>query len=260
MSVPDGQPRLVVVTGAASGIGFATVEALRRCEVSVIGVDITPRPTALLADDRVVWVSGDTSEARTWDDVNAVAVDLDRSGADGLVACAGDVVVSPFLDTEIDEWRRLFEVNALSVVQALRALLPPMIARGHGAVAAVCSVNSLFAEDQLSAYSTSKAALLHVVRSAALEHSRHGVRINAVLPGAVDTPMLHRHLATTDDPQGGRRAIERRTPTGRIVRPSEVADVVCFLLSARSNGMSGSTVVVDGGLTSAYDFDPGVDQ
>jgi NAD(P)-dependent dehydrogenase (short-subunit alcohol dehydrogenase family) len=143
----------------------------------------------------------------------------------------------------------------MGVVNGLRAVLPAMINRGHGAVAVVCSVNSLFVEDQLSAYSTSKAALLHVVRSAALEHAQHGIRINAVCPGAVDTPLFQRHLDSTPDPAAARRAIERRSPTGAVLRPEEVAEVVGFLLGPGASGMSGAAVVVDGGLTTTYEFE-----
>jgi NAD(P)-dependent dehydrogenase (short-subunit alcohol dehydrogenase family) len=113
----------------------------------------------------------------------------------------------------------------------------------------VCSVNSLFVEEKLSAYSTSKAALLQVVRSAALEHARHGVRINAVCPGTVDTPLLRRHY-----PVEAVQAAATRQPTGQIHHPDEIATVLRFLLTDDAKGLSGAAVVVDGGLTTTYDF------
>ena len=170
-------------------------------------------------------------------------------GADCLIACAGDVIVAPFLETPLDEWRRLFEINVLGVVRALQTLLPAMITRGRGRVAVVCSINSLFAEDRLSAYSTSKAALLHIVRSAALEYARHGVRINAVCPGTVDTPLLRRHYPVEEI-----YAAAKRQPTGQILVPEEIASVLRFLVSDDARGLSGAAVVVDGGLTTTYDF------
>lgn len=257
---PTASPSLVVVTGAASGIGRATALALVERNITVIGVDRSPLPAPLSANPLVSWITGDITDQATWTEVATMATSIDDQGADGIVASAGDVVVAPLLETDPDEWRRLFDINVVGLVLALRELLPAMVERRSGAVVAVCSVNSLFVEDQLSAYSTTKAAMLQVVRSAALEHARDGVRINAVLPGAVHTPMLRRHLDTTDDPLAARLAIERRTPTGRVVTPDEVANVICFLLTPDSTGMSGSAVVVDGGMTTAYDFARGFDQ
>jgi NAD(P)-dependent dehydrogenase (short-subunit alcohol dehydrogenase family) len=163
-------------------------------------------------------------------------------------------VVEPLLDTPIKDWRRLFDVNVLGVLRGMKTLMPSMLDQGRGAIAVVCSVNSLFAEDQLSAYSTSKAALLHVMRSAALEYAARGMQINAVLPGIIDTPLLRRHFDSLEDGVAARRAGAMRTPLGRILRPEEVAEVLCFLVSDSASGMSGAAVTVDGGLTSAYDF------
>jgi NAD(P)-dependent dehydrogenase (short-subunit alcohol dehydrogenase family) len=137
----------------------------------------------------------------------------------------------------------------------MQALLPRMLERRDGAIAVVCSVNSFVVEDELSAYSTSKAALLHAVRSAAVEYAARGVRINAVCPGIIDTPLLQRHFDSLEDPAAARRAAERRSPIGRILRPEEVADAICFLVGPTATAMSGAALTVDGGLTVTYDFD-----
>jgi NAD(P)-dependent dehydrogenase (short-subunit alcohol dehydrogenase family) len=250
----EGNARLAVVTGAASGMGLATAQALIERATAVIGIDLADAPPELSG---VPWIKGDVAAQETWDRAQSAAVDHDRRGADCLVACAADLVVAPFLATTIDEWRTLLDINVLGVVRGMQTLMPAMVEQGHGAIAVVCSVNSLFVEDELSAYSASKAALLSVVRSAALEYARKGLRINAVCPGVVDTPLLRRHFESLDDPDGARRAAERRTPTGRILRPGEIAEAICFLVSGRATGLSGATVTVDGGLTTAYDFDSG---
>lgn len=242
---------VTVITGAASGIGRATAELLGSAGARVIGVDLADAPAGMPASD---WVRGDVTAAATWEQVRAVARRHDPHGAAALVVCAADLTVAPFLETPIEDWRRLFDVNALGAVRALRALLPAMIARGGGAVAIVCSVDSLYADQGLSAYATSKAALLHVARSAALEHARDGVRINAVLPGSVDTPLLRRVLATYGAGPEALPSIAARTPAGRLVQPAEVAAVVRFLLSDAAAGLSGAALPVDGGLTSAYDY------
>jgi NAD(P)-dependent dehydrogenase (short-subunit alcohol dehydrogenase family) len=243
--------RLAVVTGAASGIGRAAAELLNERAVPVIGVDLSEHPDGL---DVVDWVQGDVADQATWDLVREAAAARDAHGADALVACAGTIVVSPFLETTIDDWRRLFEINVLGVVRGMRTLMPAMVERGDGAVAVVCSVNSLFVEEQMSAYSVSKAALLHAVRSAALEYAGTGVRINAVCPGIIDTPLLRRHFDSLDDPDEARAAAARRTPIGRMLAPREVAEALCFLVGEGASGLSGAALTVDGGLTTAYDF------
>jgi NAD(P)-dependent dehydrogenase (short-subunit alcohol dehydrogenase family) len=244
-------PGVAVVTGAASGIGGATVPALTESGFEVIGVDLAPAPDGTTALD---WVQGDVVRPDTWTEVVQRCGARDPGGATALVACAADVTVMPLLETPVDEWRRLFDVNVLGVVMAMQALMPAMVERGSGAVAVTCSVNSLFVEEEVSAYSASKSALLSVTRSAALEHARHGLRINAVCPGVVDTPLLRKHLTSLDDPVGAEAGLRRRMPTGAITRPEEVAAALAFLVTEKASGFSGSALVIDGGLTSTYDF------
>ena len=184
-------------------------------------------------------------------------MELDPEGPDALVSCAADLVVGPFLETPIEAWRRLYEVNVLGAVRGMQALLPAMVRRRRGAVVAVCSVDSLFADDQLSAYATSKAALLHAVRSAALEHARDGLRINAVCPGSVDTALLRRAveaLRGDASPEDVLTAASARIPAGRILQPTDVVGAIRFLLSEDAAMMSGAALVVDGGLTTSYEF------
>jgi NAD(P)-dependent dehydrogenase (short-subunit alcohol dehydrogenase family) len=248
-------PRLAVVTGAASGIGRATAGALRTRGTEVVGVDVVDAPGELATDDGVDWVVGDVALPETWERVTATCAGRAAGAADCLVTCAATLVVAPFLETSSDDWRRLFDVNVVGVILGMQALLPPMLERRDGAVAVVCSVNSFVVEDELSAYSTSKAALLHATRSAAVEYAAAGVRINAVCPGIIDTPLLRRHFESLEDPAGARRAAERRSPIGRILRPEEVAEAICFLVGGGASAISGAALTVDGGLTVTYDFD-----
>lgn len=248
-------PKVGVVAGAASGVGLATIKLMHEPGTRLVGVDLRDRPAELAGLKHLEWVRGDIGAQATWDEVSRVVTSLDPAGASWLISCAAKIVVSKFLDTTPDDWQRLFETNVVGVIRGMSTLMPAMIERGDGAVAVVCSVNSFYAEELMSAYSTSKAALLHVVRSAALEHARHGLRINAVCPGAIDTPLLAQHLGTLEDPAAARQAIERRTPVSRILRPEEIATTLRFLVSEDASGLSGAAVVVDGGLTTAYDFD-----
>lgn len=247
--------RIVVVAGAASGIGLATAHALLRDGISVVGLDLAELPKELQSAKDVTWVRGNAAAKETWDRVLATLLETDPWDGISFISCAADLTVAPFLETTLEEWRRVYEINVLGVILGMQTLMPLMLKRKNGSIAVVCSVNSLYAESTLSAYSVSKAALLQVVRSAALEYARAGLRINAVCPGAVDTPLFQRALSLLPDPVGARKAVERRTPTGKILRPAEIAAVLCFLITDAASGLSGAAVTVDGGLTSAYDFD-----
>ena len=110
------------------------------------------------------WIQGDVALEATWDEVRAACLRKPPLGADRLITCAGDIVSTSFLDTSIDDWRRIFDINLFGVIHAMRLVMPWMIERGQGAIAVVCSVNSVFVEQDMSAYSSAKAALLHAVR------------------------------------------------------------------------------------------------
>jgi NAD(P)-dependent dehydrogenase (short-subunit alcohol dehydrogenase family) len=247
--------RLCVVTGAASGVGLATTRQLRGYGTHVVAVDRAALPPEFGPDEGVEWIQGDVTSEETWERVGATCRARDPLGADRLIACAGDIVQGSFLDTSIDDWRRVMDINLFGVIHAMRTVMPGMTERGEGWIAVVCSVNSLYVEDQMSAYSTSKAAVLHAVRSAALEYASHGIRLNGVLPGYIDTPLLHRAIADADDPEGILQAARNRTPTGKLVQPEEVAAVLCFLVTDAASAMSGAAVTVDGGVTTTYDYD-----
>jgi NAD(P)-dependent dehydrogenase (short-subunit alcohol dehydrogenase family) len=245
--------RVAVVSGAASGIGGATVDELLGAGHAVVGVDLAESAPSFDGGE-VAWVSGDVTDPEVWAAAERASRELDPDGASALVACAADIYVAPFLEIPLAEWRRLFEVNVIGVINGVRALLPAMVARGDGAVAVCCSINSWFVEREIAAYSASKAALLSVTRTLALEHARDGIRINAVCPGVVDTPLLRRHVETMPDPAAAEKAMNERVPTGAVNRPEEIGRMLRFLVSPDASGLSGAAVVVDGGLSTTYEF------
>lgn len=252
-----GHMRVAVVTGAAQGVGLAAVEGLREDGYAVIGVDLAEAPPAQSDDAGVDWVAGSVADVGTWEQVVGLASRRDPAGAAAFVACAADHVVAELLETTPAQFSRLFEINVLGVLHGMHALIPAMVARGAGAIAVVGSVDSLYTEHSMAAYAASKAALLQLVRSAAVEHSRHGLRVNAVCPGAIDTVFLRRALDASPDPDAELAMAADRIPAGVILRPDEVASVLRFLLSDAASGMSGAAVPVDGGLTATYDYTAG---
>ena len=246
--------RVCLVTGAASGVGLATTRLLLGRGDRVIGVDLAGPPGSLAPGDRLAWVTGDVSAEPTWAEALRVSGQAFGTSPGVLVLNAARLAVGTVLDTPVATFREVFGVNVYGAVLGLQACLPGMIARGGGAVVVIVSVNGLLAEQDLAAYNSSKGALIQLVRSAAVDHARSGVRINAVCPTTIDTPFIQGQLDAVPDPAAFRREMEARRPLGRILRPEEVASVAVFLTTPESSGMTGASVVVDCGLLASPDF------
>jgi NAD(P)-dependent dehydrogenase (short-subunit alcohol dehydrogenase family) len=246
--------RIALVTGAASGVGLATSRLLLERGHRVIGVDLAGQPGPLGPGDRLAWVSGDVSAEPTWTEALRVSGRAFGASPGVLVLNAARLAVGTVLDTPVSTFREVFDVNVYGAVLGLQACLPGMIDRGGGAVVVVVSVNGLLAEQDLAAYNSSKGALIQLVRSAAVDHARDGVRINAVCPTTIDTPFIQGQLDAVPDPAAFRREMEERHPLGRILRPEEVASVAVFLTTPEASGMTGASVVVDCGLLASPDF------
>ncbi|MBW3667823.1 MAG: SDR family oxidoreductase [Actinobacteria bacterium] len=239
-----------IVTGGASGVGRSTVEILVGRGVPVVAVD-RRWPDDSAADD-VVRITGDVCDAGTWKE--AVDAAQERGGLSKLVINAARLAVGSVLDVADDELRQVFEVNVFAAALALRSCLPVMIDQGGGAVVGVASTDAVFAEQGLAAYCASKGALLQLMRCVAVDHARQGIRANVVCPGAIDTPFFRQHVDAAPDPEAFLRVKTERHPSGRILQPEDVAEVVAFLLSDAAIGMNGTPVMIDGGLTTTFDF------
>jgi NAD(P)-dependent dehydrogenase (short-subunit alcohol dehydrogenase family) len=246
--------RVAIVTGAASGVGLATTQILLGRGSSVVGIDLAAPPPALPAGPGLGWVTGDVADAETWAAAHRLAHDRFGVTPGVLVLNAARLAVGTVLETPLSTFREVFDVNVYGAVLGLQACLPDMISRRGGAVAVVVSVNGLQAEQGLAAYNSSKGALLQLVRSAAVDHARSQVRINAVCPTSIDTPFIQGQIDAMPDPARFRAEMEARHPLGRILRPEEVASVAVFLTTDEASGMTGASVVVDCGLTASPDF------
>ncbi len=207
----------------------------------------------MAGDPNVHWVQGDVAEEETWARV-AEAMGALGVAPSALVLNAARAQIGTVLTVSLDEWKRLFDINVFGAVLGARTCLPSMIENGGGSVIVIASVNSWLAEQNLIAYSCTKATLVEFAKSLAVDHARQGIRANAIAPGTVDTQGFRRAMSTSPDPEGFIEARRQRNPIPRILSPDEIANVVWFLSGEESSGMTGSLVTVDAGLTASYDF------
>lgn len=251
-------PDTVVATGTGSGLGEECAAQLLSLGVGVIGIDVNPANERLTGVAGYRHVEGSVSEQSTWD---AALVELDGSGWSsestlGFLGAAAILQVGMLLDEDVAVWERTWRINVLGNVLGLRTILPRLIDAKRGTAVVVTSVDAAFAEQQLAHYSSSKGALEMAVRTIALDYARTGVNINLVAPGPMRAGLFERHLASADNPEEFLATRTARQPVGRIIGADEVANVVAFMLSAQASGIFASTVTVDGGLTSGFDFRP----
>jgi len=250
-AVLDG--RVVVVTGGNGGIGLAIAEACARAGASVAVWATNPDKNAA-AVDRLVSAGAraiaQRCDVRSEDEVDAA---LDRTVAelgrvDTLFANAGIKPVTPFLEMGLQEWRQVMAVNLDGAFLTMRAAARHMVARGDGgSLVAVSSVSAFDGSPGMEHYAASKAGLLALVRSVAVELARHGVRCNALIPGFVDTDM------TADWRRDDRMmdATTRRTPARRWGTPDDIGPAAVFLADPAYRFHTGANLVVDGGYSVA---------
>jgi 2-hydroxycyclohexanecarboxyl-CoA dehydrogenase len=237
--------RIAAVTGGASGIGRAAVQALAAAGARVFVGDVDDSGAAETC--RSV---GGNAQATHLDITDAGSVAdfargvLDSGGRlDVLVNAAGWDRLEPFLDNEPEFWERIVDLNYLGPVRVSRAFLPAMIDAGGGAIVNVASDAGRVGSTGETVYAGAKGGVIAFSKSLAREMARHGIRVNCVSPGPTDTP-LFRSL-----PEKMQMALERAIPLHRLARPEEVADAILFFASDRSAFCTGQVLSVSGGLT-----------
>jgi NAD(P)-dependent dehydrogenase (short-subunit alcohol dehydrogenase family) len=247
---PGFAGRTVLITGAGGGIGRAAALAFAAAGADVVAGDIKDaliKETAALAAERGRGtVTAQCCDVTKADDVQQlVDTALSRSGRlDFAFNNAGVSTAGPLIgDTRIEEVERALAVNVVGVWKCMIAELAPMVEAGHGVIINTASATALRGTPRLAAYASTKAAVVQVSRSAALEYGEHGIRVHPLCPGPIDTPMLE------DMPAARRAQLAAAVPLRRLGTSDEVAQVVLWLCAPGAAYVNGMPVYVDGGET-----------
>ena len=245
----ESQFPLVVITGSAGAIGGATAELLAGKAWRVIGLDVrkSDQPSNFIAE-----VVGDVSQAEAWKEVS---LEVKEAGGvlHGFVHAAAYQVCAPLVETREEEWDRVINTN-LSSLYLAGSSLHPYLVKARASVVVIGSVHARATSRNISAYAASKGGLSAMVRALSIEWAGDGIRVNSVLPGAVDSLMLREglmrgHLEEADE-EALLEELASRTVNGRIGQPLEIAHAIDFFLDAdKSSFATGSELVVDGGAT-----------
>lgn len=239
--------KVCLITGAAQGIGKAAADAFLREGAKVIATDLNGDKLAEVyaGASNVVTAVVDATDAAA---VQAV-VDA-NPGVNVLLNCAGWVHNGTVADTAVADLRRAFDINVVSMVNTIQAVLPGMRARKDGAIINVASVvSSVMAAPNRFAYATTKAAVIGLTMSVARDFIAEGIRCNAISPGTTETPSLHDRFAASGDVEGARAAFIARQPMGRLGTAEEIAAVALMLASDDANFMTGTNLIIDGGMS-----------
>jgi NAD(P)-dependent dehydrogenase (short-subunit alcohol dehydrogenase family) len=241
--------KVVVVTGAGSGIGRAMAMAFSAEGGIVVAADHDSASAAQTANGlaqttaALVDVTQPASVARLVDDTNT------RHGRlDILCNNAGIGSTRTVVDCEPDEWDRLFAVNVRGVYLGCKYAIPLMIAQGGGVIVNTASVAGLVGLPNRAAYCASKGAVVTLTKQVAIEYVAQGIRCNCICPGTVDTPWVGRLLEEADDPGALRADLVARQPMGRLGTAKEVAQAALYLASDDAAFVTGTALVIDGGL------------
>lgn len=239
-----------IVTGAGSGIGQATAQLLEERGYAVVGFDLNaPADGSGTVEDTAASLLGvDVADEVAVAAGVARAVEL-LGGLDTLVNAAGITERGDVVETEPALWDSVFGVNVRGPYLLARACLPHLRVNGGGTIINVGSQFGLIAAPGYVAYCASKAAVLHLTRALAVDHASEGIRVNAVCPGPVDTPMSRRHVDAAADPAAERERFIERTLNQRFATPHELAQVIAFLASDEAEVLHGATIAADAGYS-----------
>ncbi len=233
--------KTALVTAAGQGIGKATAELFAREGARVIATDINEAAMQNLTGCRTLRLDV-TDKA----EIEQLAAEL--GAVDILFNCAGYVADGPILECTEDDWDFSFELNVKSMYRMIKAFLPAMLAAGGGAIINMSSVvSALTAAPNRFVYAATKASVIGMTKSIALDYVKQGIRCNAICPGTVDTPSLQERLNAFAHPAQAREEFENRQPMGRLGSADEIANLALYLAADESSYTTGAVIPVDGG-------------
>jgi glucose 1-dehydrogenase len=241
----------VMITGAAGGIGRATVHLFAEKGWHVIGVDRSPFGDDFPANG--VFIQTEISNPDLMEEISHRVKSFTPS-LNALVNNAAVQVAKPLIETTVEEWDMIIANNLRPAFLLSKLAYPLFLIAGGGAIVNVSSVHAVQTSANIAAYATSKGGLLSLTRATAIEFAKDNIRVNAILPGAVDTPMLRAGLnrghVSGDDITTRLDNLARKTVNGRVGRPEEIAQAIYFLADdSQSSFMTGQAMIVDGGAT-----------
>jgi 2-keto-3-deoxy-L-fuconate dehydrogenase len=235
----------VLVTAAAQGIGRASALAMAAEGAKVFATDVNMQALAKIRDENHENIEIFELDVR---DGPSVAAGVERAQPDVLFNCAGYVNHGTILDASDEDWEFAFDLNVRSMLRTIRAALPGMLTRGTGSIINMSSAcSSVIGAPNRFVYGTTKAAVLGLTKSVAIDYITQGIRCNAICPGTVESPSLHDRLQATGDYEAAMKAFVARQPMGRIAKAEEIAALVVYLASDDSAFTTGQGHVIDGG-------------
>ncbi len=247
----DFKDKVVLITGAGAGIGKATAKAFAERGAYVVVADVDARAgreTAGEIGDRALFIEVDVSDRdsvrqmveRTEERFGRIAILVNNAG----IYHQGDV-----LETPEEVWNRVLSVNLTGMYLCAQQVLPQMVSQGKGVIVNVASEAGMVAIGGQVAYNVSKAAVISLTQSMAVDFARRGIRVNAVAPGTTETPLVEAALNKADDPKKARRKLEECRPLNRLGRPEEIAAAILALASDELGYATGAVLAIDGGYT-----------
>jgi glucose 1-dehydrogenase len=245
------ETRILLITGAAGGIGSATVDFFTEKGWKVIGVDRKQKTSQFPGNG--IYIEADISRPEQVEEIYRQVSNVTDT-LDAVVNNAAVQIAKPLVETTAEEWDMVIASNLRSVFLGAKLAFPLLKAKGGGAIVNVSSVHAVATSANIAAYAASKGGLLALTRAMAIEFAPDDIRVNAILPGAVDTPMLRAGLdrghVGDGDVLDRLENLARKTVNGRVGQPEEIASSIYFLAdNTQSSFMTGQALIVDGGAT-----------
>ncbi len=246
--------KVVIVTGAASGIGAEIVRLFLDAGARIVAVDIDPQLPAVAEDrmrrfpERLRCVVGDVGSEETAQAYTREAMES-FGKIDVMINNAAVSVVKPIAEHTPEEWDRVMNVNVKSLYWSARAVVPEMKKTGGGLFLNTGSISSVVGLPGQGAYGPSKGAVVQLTRQMAIDYAPDNIRVNCVCPGTVDTPLVRQAAADSGDAEGFLAGLKAALPLGRVAQPEEIAQFYLFLASDHARFFTGAVLMIDGGFT-----------